>query len=227
MVRLVTALVRKQTVAGSVKQTTRTNKSAGLACEFLLDERNRQCYLSGIAGIQWDNCEPSWDLLRFQDATAAKLSATISACDRKSNERGTENDDAVSPKKRIMQLHSLRLFEELNPRFPSVQSPITDAVQWKLRSALIPPDAAPRFIGAEVPKKFRRGRFHPLLRPEQAVSVSRLHLSPRAPSPLASAVRHPLSRRFANEEDEIGARPQAGGSPRQRLFTSDDTMSAI
>jgi hypothetical protein len=179
------------------------NHVVGLACEFFLDAKSRQAHMAGITGIQWEGCEPTWEALRFQDATAAKLSAFYASI--ASGERGSDDEDGIDDSKsaalkRQQHALSLRLFDELNPRFPSVQSPLVDAAQWKFRSALLPPDAAPRFVGAEVPKKFRRGRFRPLLRPEQAVSVSRLHLSPRAPSPLASAVRHPLSRRFASDE---------------------------
>lgn len=200
---------------------------AGLACEFFLDAKSRQAHMAGITGIQWEGCEPTWESLRFQDATAAKLSAFYAST--ASGSRGSDDEDDVDDKKtatlkRQQHALSLRLFDELNPRFPSVHSPLVDAAQWKFRSALLPPDAVPRFVGAEVPKKFRRGRFRPLLRPEQAVSVSRLHLSPRAPSPLASAVRHPLSRRFAL--DEATPEPPAKSPKKAPSHRWSDAMPA-
>lgn len=217
-------LSRVNDVAG---KSASPRRAVGLACEFFLDARDRQAHLAGVAGTQWENCVPTWEMLRFQDATAAKLSTFYSVIASGENSSDDDDDDidgsnAVSKKKQQHAL-ALRLFDELNPRFPSVQSPLVDATQWKFRSALLPPDAAPRFVGVEVPKKFRRGRFRPLLRPEQAVSVSRLHLSPRAPSPLASSVRHPLSRRFAADEvapDPVAKSPKKPTIPRHSVVAS-------
>lgn len=105
---------------------------------------------------------------------------------------------------------ALRRFEELNPRFPSVQSPLVGEQQWKFRSALLPPDVSTRFVGAEVPKKYRDGHFSPLLRADQAASVNRLHLSPRAPPD--KVLYHPLSRKFADVELRAGAARQTPAS---------------
>lgn len=122
---------------------------------------------------------------------------------------------------------ALRLYNELNPRFPSVQSPYVSEKQWRFQSPLLPPDISPRYIGAQVPKSYRDGKFHSLLTPRQADSVNRLNLSPRPP---AAFIRHSVSKQNAKLETlkpggvaSRGSRspllPRANGKPATETST--------
>ncbi|TYZ68487.1 hypothetical protein PybrP1_008876 [[Pythium] brassicae (nom. inval.)] len=156
---------------------------ARIACEFFVGARDKRVYFSGLAGTHWENAAPSWETLRHVDPTSSAIAEFLHA--RRTTKRSPAEAEAEA---------ALRLFSELNPRFPSVHSPLVSEQQWRFQSPLLPPDVSPRYIGAQVPKSYRDGRFHALLTATQADSVNRLHLSPRPPVAL---LQHPLSKQFA------------------------------
>lgn len=159
-------------------------------------------YFSALAGTHWENALPSWESLRHVDPTSSAIATFLAArrSAKHSSVRPWGSSSALSPSDPFREADAdaaLRLFNELNPRFPSVHSPLVSEQQWRFQSPLLPPDVAPRYIGAQVPKSFRDGKFHALLTATQADSVTRLHLSPRPP---ATVLQHPLSKRFAKLE---------------------------
>lgn len=126
---------------------------------------------------------------------------------------------------------ALRLYNELNPRFPSVESPYMSEQQWRFQSPLLPPDISPRYIGAQVPKSYRDGKFHSLLTSKQADSVNRLNLSPRPPVPLHVPSRGSLSKQYAKLEQlgvgSVGSAAAVNGARHPTLASPRKLSSAI
>lgn len=182
-----------------------------IACEFFISSTEsinpRQVVFAALSGIQWQGYDATWETLRHVDRMSKAIyeSVTLTDCSK----------DSPSPNKRHPQKTtrselSLTLYDELNPRFPSLQSPLVAEKQWKHKSALLPPYVSPRYVDAEMPKMYRDGHFQPLLTPRQADAVNRLNVRVvvAQPSPVKMP-RHPLSRKHADVERELWARQDA------------------
>lgn len=208
-------------------------------------------YFSGLVGVHWMGSQSSWEKFRGVDALSKSVAAfldTKKTAKQSASPIGESTSprmySAVTPLGRSNDTQSspqpdqfteadhlaLRLYNELNPRFPSVQSPFVSDKQWRYESPLLPPDVSPRYIGAVVPKSYRDGKFHPLLTPTQADSVNRLHLSPRPP---LSTIQHSLSKQHAKLERiatnaAAGTPQQPGPSPRKKkhMAKKDETQVA-
>lgn len=212
----------------------------GLLCEFFVGALDKRVYFAGLCGTHWEHSEPSWETLARDDATSRAVSAFLDKRRRARHESAHPTHGSSSPKRPSaspsssdggplderasgslqrtatdQDLIELRRFSELNPRFPSVQSPYVSEQQWRYQSPLLPPDVSPRYIGAQVPKSYRDGRFHALLTPAQADSVNRLNLSPRPP---AASIVYPLSKQFAKLEQLSASRSPA--SPRRAVVSN-------
>ncbi|RLN84623.1 hypothetical protein BBJ28_00019884 [Nothophytophthora sp. Chile5] len=167
-----------------------------LACEFFLGAHDRKVHFSALLGIQWDADPPSWELLRSVDPLSKSIcefyeSTPPSTTQRSSGSSSDRGDSSpLKPNiRRAADKWTLQLYEQQNPRFPSVQSSFSRDKQWLYRSQLLAPDISPRYMDTAVPKSYRDGQFQPLLTTQQVDSVTRLNLSPRAPASLAEVRR--------------------------------------
>lgn len=180
-------------IMNRVNRAHENRQVCGIICEFFFGAVDKKLYFSALLGIHWENSPSSWETLRHEDAISRMICEFYESEKRPISPRrplryaDISNSTPSSPQSRrgrasiVEENESLQLYHELNPRFPSVQLPHVNERQWKCRSALLPPDISPRYVGAQVPKRYRCGLFQPLLTSKQADSVNRLHLSPRAP----------------------------------------------
>lgn len=181
-------------IMNRVNRAHENRQVCGIICEFFFGALDKKLYFSALLGIHWENSPSSWETLRHEDAISRMICEFYESEKRLVSPRrplryaDISSSTPSSPQSRrgrassmVEDNESLQLYHELNPRFPSVQLPHVNERQWKCRSALLPPDISPRYVGAQVPKRYRCGLFQPLLTSKQADSVNRLHLSPRAP----------------------------------------------
>lgn len=218
--------------------------------------KDKKVYFSGLAGTHWEGSEPSWEKLAQVDAISRDVAEFLAAKKNSKRQNKTLTLLTKSPNRPALgksapfamfptayptgaqifdasveteeENAARRLYIELNPRFPSVESPYVSEQQWRFQSPLLPPDVSPRYIGAQVPKSYRDGKFHSLLTPKQADSVNRLNLSPRPPVPLHVPPRGSLSKQYAKQLGTVGqSGAGATGTRRPTMLSSRKLSSAI
>lgn len=226
----------------------------GILCEFFVGAKDKRVYFSGLTGTHWEGSEPSWEKLSQVDAISRAI-AEFLAHKKKSKQQSkssalTTTTRTTSGKSSPFAANAmfpgafhagtqcsdaslgegdsaLRLYNELNPRFPSVESPYVSGQQWRFQSPLLPPDVSPRYIGAQVPKSYRDGKFHSLLTPKQADSVNRLNLSPRPPVLLHVPPRGSLSKQYAKlQQLAVGHSGGLGGNGTRRPTLSPRKLNS-
>lgn len=225
----------------------------GILCEFFVGAKDKKVYFSGLAGTHWEGSEPSWEKLAQVDVISRAVVEFLAA--KKNSKRQyktlallTKNPNSPALGKsapfamfptaypagaqvsnasvEIEENAARRLYIELNPRFPSVESPYVSEQQWRFQSPLLPPDVSPRYIGAQVPKSYRDGKFHSLLTPKQADSVNRLNLSPRPPVPLHVPPRGSLSKQYAKQLGTVGQSDAGATGTRRPIMLSPRKLNS-
>jgi hypothetical protein len=197
-------------IVGRMNRARRSSRQVeSLACEFFLRTEavspvhtgvTYSVFFSALAGIQWQGHVASWETLRGLDAMSRAIHDTVSISSLPDAPRRRRYAGIA-----VDTNSSLALFDELNPRFPSVLSPCVTEKQWKHKAALLPPYVSPRYVNAEIPKVYREGQFQPLLSPRQCHAVNLLHTMPNSFT-LSGGPRHPLSKKHADVENELWVR---------------------
>lgn len=203
------------------RSSTTSRQAVSIACEYFVhtpvhtkmnEMLSPAVVFQGLAGIQWHGQEATWETLVAVDPMSTAIEKAYRSRNSKQRQAPRSPRSPKTPSGLDANL-SLTLHYELNPRFPSLQSPRVAENQWKHKTALLPPHVSPRYVGAEMPKMYRDGQFQPLLTPPQSDAVNRLMipLPNTQPSPLSP--RHPLSKKHAHVERELWARQDVHNVP--------------
>jgi hypothetical protein len=163
-------------IMNRVNKSVHTKKMVALACEFFIGAEDNVVYFSSFVGLQWENQKSTWEKLRDLDSISRAIYEYYSFFSIPSTH---DDHEKKTSQQLVRNIDLLAFYDQMNPRFPSIQSSRIVETQWKCRSPLLAPDVSPRYFGAEMPKSYRKGHFYPLLTEKQSYTVNRLYLSPR------------------------------------------------